>query len=179
MSGIPDRPTSTLHLSITTTETPAGAQAPAVVHVSVAGELDRCTAPALEACLRNLLGSAARATLTVDLARTVFLDVGGLNVLIAAARCANTIGRPLRLVGCSRHVLRLLHIVDAVDLFATVAGREQARALPQTLLRTAHADLPSGRSRTPHAADRPATTSRPRPRDAVGLVRGDVGMEQG
>lgn len=160
MSGNSDQSASTLHLSITTTANPAGGQAPAMVLVCVAGDLERCTAPALEACLRSLLGSAACATLTVDLARIGFLDVGGLNVLIAAARRASAIGRPLRLVGCSRHVLRLLHMVEAVDLFATVAGREQPRTVARTLPRTAHTDLPSGRSRTPHAAaDRPATTS--------------------
>jgi anti-anti-sigma factor len=179
MTGISDQPASTLHLSITTTNAPAGAQARAVVLVSVAGDLDRCTAPALKACLRSLLGSAPRANLTVDLARTDFLDVGGLKVLIDAARRASTIGRPLRLVGCSRHVLRLVHIVEAVDLFSTVAGREPSRAAPQSLPRTAHTDLPAGRSRTPHAADKPATTSSPRPLEAVGSTRGEVGIEQG
>lgn len=125
MSGISDRPASTLHLSITARDAPAGAQAPAVVRISVAGDLDRCTAPALEACLRRLLRSAACATLTVDLARTDFLDVGGLNVLIAAAQRASATGQPLRLVGCSRHVLRLIQIVEAVDLFDTAADGEQ------------------------------------------------------
>jgi anti-anti-sigma factor len=179
MSDIPDRPASTLRLSITAADSPAGALAPEVVVVSIAGDLDRCSAPALEACLSRLLGSAAYATLTVDLTRTDFLDVGGLNVLIAAARRASAMGRPLRLVGCSRYVLRLVHSVEAVALFETVAGAEQPCMRPHTLPRTAHTDLPLGRLRTPHAADKPATTSRPRPRRAVRSTRGDVGTEEG
>lgn len=179
MSQTPDRLSSPLHGSITVTEAPVGARGPASVRVGVVGDLDRCTAPALEACLSRLLRSAGRATLTVDLTRTGFLDVGGLNVVIAAAGRASATGRPMRLVGCSRHVLRLIHIVEAIDLFETVAGRGQLRMRAQRVPMTAHTDLPSGRSRTPHAADKPATTSRPRPRGAVGSARGDVGIEQG
>lgn len=93
--------------------------------IRVGGELDRCTSPALEACLHRLLGSGAYAAVTVDLARTDFLDVGGLAVLIAAARHASTVGRSLRLVGCSRQLLRLIHIAGVADLFETAACGEQ------------------------------------------------------
>jgi anti-anti-sigma factor len=138
MGDISVRSASTFFLSITTTDPPAGAPAPAEVIISIGGELDRCTAPTFEACLGRLLGSGASAMLTVDLARTGFLDAGGLKALIAAARRASAIDRPLRLVGCSRRVLRLIDIVGAADLFATVAVCEQPVAAPRTSPRTAH-----------------------------------------
>lgn len=168
----------TLRVSLTTADPPASAHAPQMV-VSVAGDLDRQTAPAFDAFLSRLLGSAAGPPLTVDLACTQFLDVGGLNALIAAARRAGSIGRPLRLVGCPRQTLLLLHLAEVVDLFEEVTGRERPTGVPQMPPRTAHTDLPRGWSRTPHAADRPATTSRPRPRGALTSTRGDVGIEQG
>lgn len=169
---------NTLRLSIATADPPAHAHAPEVT-ISVAGNLEREIAPALSACLSRLLSSAAGGPLTVDLARVHFLDVGGLNVLIAAARRASTVGRPLRLVGCPRQTVRLLHLADAVDLFDGVAGREHRSVAPQTSPRTAHTDLPPRRSYTPHAADKPDTTSRPRPRGAVTSTRGDVDIEHG
>lgn len=167
----------TLRLSITTADPPASAHAPEMV-ISIAGDLDRQTAPAFDAFLSRLLGSAAGPPLTVDLACTQFLDVGGLNVLIAAARRAASIGQPLRLVGCPRQTLLLLHLAEVVDLFEEVAGREQPTKAPQMSPRTAQTDLPRGRSRTPHAADKPATTSKPRPRGALTSTRCDVGIEQ-
>lgn len=172
------RPTNTLRLSIRAAFPRSRAQAPEMV-IGVAGDLDRCGAPELNACLSSMLGSAIAARLTVDLARTDFLDAGGLNVLISAARRAGSIGRPLRLVGCSRQALRLIHIVRAGDLFEAVAGPKQPDGARQRSPRTAHTDLPRGRSCTPHAADRPATTSRPRPRGAVTSMRGEPGIEQG
>jgi anti-anti-sigma factor len=178
MSDVPGSPASTIHLSMTAIDSPSSTRTPEAI-ISIAGDLDRCGAPALEAYLAPLLASASSAMLTVDLARTDFVDVGGLNVLITAARRASAIGRPVRLVGCSPHVLRLLHIVEAVDLFGTVAGGDQLRMPPQTLPSTAHTVLPFGRSRTPHSVDKPATTSRPRPRGAVGSTCNDVGTGQG
>jgi anti-anti-sigma factor len=178
MAGIIVSTAHTLRLTTTTGYPPADAHAPEVV-LSVAGDLDRQDVPAFDACLSRLLASGAGALLTVDLARTDFVDVGGLNALIAAARRARSIGRPLRLVGCPRQMLRLLQLADAVSLFDGVAGRELPTVAPQTSARTAHTDLPRGRSSTPHAADKPATTSRPRPRRAVTSTRGDMGSEQG
>jgi anti-anti-sigma factor len=178
MAGIIASTAHTLRLTAATRCPPGDAHAAEVV-LSVAGDLDRQNVTAFDACLSRLLGSAAGALLTVDLARTHVLDVGGLNALIAAARRASSIGRPLRLVGCPRQMLRLLQLADAVSLFDGVSGRESTTVAPQPSASTAHTDLPRGRSSTPHAADKPATTSRPRPRGAVTSTRGDMGIEQG
>jgi anti-anti-sigma factor len=172
------RPADALHLSITRESSPAGARAPEVVVITTLGNLDRSTAPALETTLNRLL-AAHCASLTVDLTGTDFMDVAALNVLVSAAERAGALGRPLRLVGCTRQALRLFGLAGAVDLFEAVAGREQPVVAPQSLPKTAHTDLPWGRSCTPHSVDKPATTSRPRPRGAVTSMRGDVGIEQG
>ncbi|GAA0934127.1 hypothetical protein GCM10009559_24450 [Pseudonocardia zijingensis] len=166
---------STFSLTVTAADSPTGD----TVVVGVTGELDRCTAPVLTACLRRLLGSADGAGVVVDLTQTDFIDVAGLNALLAAGRRASESGRPLGLVGCSPQVVRLVHLAQAVDLFTVVAGREQPTGRVQPAPSRAHTDLPCGSSRTPHALDTPATTRRPRPRAADTSIRGEVGSEHG
>jgi anti-anti-sigma factor len=96
------------------------------VVVSIRGDLDRTTAPALATCLDDLIDSAATpAALTVDLSRLTFIDVGGLNVLVAAAQSAGRCGRTLRLSGCTRFVLRVIRIIDVTDVFEAIQEREQ------------------------------------------------------
>jgi len=98
------------------------------VVVSIRGDLDRTTAPALATCLDGLIDldvAAAPASLTVDLSRLAFIDVGGLNVLVAAAQSAGRCGRTLRLSGCTPFVLRVVRITDVADVFEAIQAREQ------------------------------------------------------
>lgn len=178
MSDFSAQPFSTFRLTVTDTEPTTGAPPEAVV-LGVIGDLDRCTAPMLSACLSRLLSSADDVGIVVDLTKTPFVDVGGLNALLTAGRRARESGGSLGLVGCSAQVLRLVHLAGAADLFAGVTGREQSAGAPQPPSSSAHTDLPWGSSRTPHSLDSPATTSRPRPRAAERSTLGEVGMEQG
>jgi anti-anti-sigma factor len=112
---------ATLLLQLQVHQPPAGE-----VVVSVRGDLDRTTAPALATCLDDLLDSAATpASLIVDLSQVAFIDVGGLNVLAAAARSARRYGRTLRLSGCNPFVLRVIRIIDVADLFEAIQERKQ------------------------------------------------------
>jgi anti-anti-sigma factor len=155
----------------------SGAEA---VVISASGDLDRSTAPALQACLNRLLDSdATPAILTIDLARTAFMDVGALNVLLAAAHRAGTNGRALRLVGCNPLAIRLIRTAGANDAFDAVADRRQDGAPAQSVAKIAHTDLPVGSSRTPQAADRPSITCSPRPRWAVRSTGRGAGIGQG
>jgi anti-anti-sigma factor len=59
----------------------------AAVELAVEGELDTCSAGALDSCLRREELAGAPAIL-VDLYRTRFIDAGGVRVLVEAARRA-------------------------------------------------------------------------------------------
>lgn len=79
------------------------------VLVRVAGELDLVTAPSLD---RHLDGAVARGRplVVVDLAGVSFLDVRGLNSLVAAAAAANDAGSALVLRAAGPHVHRIVEL---------------------------------------------------------------------
>jgi hypothetical protein len=101
---------------------------------------------------------------------TSFLDVGGLNLLLDAHRGAIACGTTFCLTGCGRQVLRVLHFAEVIEVLRLVpkyrmcGGSGQSEATGST----AHTDLPSSNSITPHRIDRAATTCSPRPRGARG-----------
>lgn len=100
--------------------------APDEVALTVIGELDRSAAPALAACLHQLLDSeTAVATLSIDLAGAPFLDAGGLAVLLSAAERAAASGRTLRLTGCHRLALRVIRVTGVSDAFAEILTLEK------------------------------------------------------
>ena len=72
----------------------------------VKGELDRSTLPAL----RQALDSMASGGFCVDLSDLVFIDVGGLRALVAAAAPHNGGGHVLTLRSAPPHVRRLLDL---------------------------------------------------------------------
>jgi anti-anti-sigma factor len=97
--------------------------------LSVEGALERATAPVLAGCLHRLLAVArAPESVVVDLARVTFIDVGGLKVLLDAARCAIERGCSLRLTDCSRPALRLVRMATAFD--GTLDVRERPAVRP-------------------------------------------------
>ena len=139
------------------------------------GELDRCTAPLLAVCLDELLVDAThRTTVVINLAATSFVDIGGVNTLLEAHRRACARGATVRLASCSRQLLRSLEATGVVRWVEVISGIQpgcDAGACASadtgtTPGRTAHTDLPSANSLTPHRIDSIDTTCNPRPRRA-------------
>lgn len=98
----------------------------AVRHVSnaviltVAGEIDMTTAPALERAVRQSLAQHP-ATLVIDLSGAQFFSSAGIAVLVLAHRQSNATA--LRVVAADRVVLRPLELTglaDDLDIRATV-----------------------------------------------------------
>lgn len=96
------------------------------VLVTVVGELDLMTAPRLRAALQSALRRAAGAPVVVDLTGVTLLGSSGLAALVDAARQAQDLDEPLRLVVDHKrpvlhplqitgldHVLALYHSLDA------------------------------------------------------------------
>ncbi len=87
------------------------------VRLTVAGEVDSSSAPALRAALENALAGGAR-ELVVDLDRVTFLDSAGLCVLAATHRRADEEGFALRVLASTRAVMRPLQITGLWQLLA-------------------------------------------------------------
>ena len=75
--------------------------------ISVSGELDLASSPALEEELERVAKSDAT-VIVVDLAELEFMDSTGLSVLVRAHQRAEENGRRLGLVNGSQQVQRLL-----------------------------------------------------------------------
>lgn len=84
--------------------------------VSVSGELDLATAPALEDSLRAVPDDATGAVI-VDLARCSFIDLRGLRVLLAARERFERSKRPLALVVGDPNLLRVFKVTRVRELF--------------------------------------------------------------
>lgn len=84
--------------------------------ISVTGELDLLTAPALEDSLLAVPEGATGAVI-VDLARCTFIDLRGLRVLLAARERLERSRRPLVLVAGNPNVLRVFAVTRVADLF--------------------------------------------------------------
>lgn len=81
--------------------------------VTVEGELDAATAPALADALQ---AAAPGETITVDLEGLTFLDSSGIAVLLAAHRRDAVDGTRLRLTRPSEAVSRVLGICGLLDV---------------------------------------------------------------
>ncbi len=89
--------------------------------ISVRGDVDATTAPALRAKLLEVLRRAGDVEL--DLRDVTFLDSAGLTALVAAHQEASSTGRTLRMrCGTSRAVLRPLEITGLTSVFTIVDG---------------------------------------------------------
>jgi len=94
----------------------------------VSGELDRLTAPLLATHLDELLRDDAHGTsLTIDLAGTSFVDIGGLNTLLDVHRWAGARGIVVRVGECRAQFVRLLRVTGTLGLMAA-PGRPRSRA---------------------------------------------------
>lgn len=87
--------------------------------ISVSGELDLASSPALEEELERVAESGAE-VVVVDLRELEFMDSTGLSVLVRAHQRAEDQGRRLGLVNGSQQVQRLLALTG-VDERLTLA----------------------------------------------------------
>lgn len=100
--------------------------ADATTVISVSGELDLASSPALEEELERVAQSGAQ-LVVVDLRNLEFMDSTGLSVLVRAHQRAEENGRRLGLVNGSQQVQRLLTLTG-------VADRLMLTDVPQELL---------------------------------------------
>jgi anti-sigma B factor antagonist len=82
--------------------------------ISVSGELDLASSPALEEELERVAKSDAQ-VVVVDLRNLEFMDSTGLSVLVRAHQRAEENGRRLGLVNGSQQVQRLLTLTGVAD----------------------------------------------------------------
>jgi anti-sigma B factor antagonist len=82
--------------------------------ISVSGELDLASSPALEEELERVAKSDAT-VIVVDLAELEFMDSTGLSVLVRAHQRAEENGRRLGLVNGSQQVQRLLTLTGVAE----------------------------------------------------------------
>jgi anti-sigma B factor antagonist len=82
--------------------------------ISVSGELDLASSPALEEELDRVAHSDAKVVI-VDLRNLEFMDSTGLSVLVRAHQRAEEDGRRLGLVNGSQQVQRLLSLTGVAD----------------------------------------------------------------
>jgi anti-sigma B factor antagonist len=88
--------------------------ADATTVISVSGELDLASSPALEEELERVAQSDAQ-VVVVDLRNLEFMDSTGLSVLVRAHQRAEEDGRRLGLVNGSQQVQRLLTLTGVAD----------------------------------------------------------------
>ena len=88
--------------------------ADATTVISVSGELDLASSPALEDELERVARSDAQ-LVVVDLRSLEFMDSTGLSVLVRAHQRAEENGRRLGLVNGSQQVQRLLTLTGVAD----------------------------------------------------------------
>lgn len=88
--------------------------ADATTVISVSGELDLASSPALEEELERVSQSDAQ-LVVVDLRNLEFMDSTGLSVLVRAHQRAEENGRRLGLVNGSQQVQRLLTLTGVAD----------------------------------------------------------------
>jgi anti-sigma B factor antagonist len=88
--------------------------ADAATVITVSGELDLASSPALEEELERVAQSDAK-VVVVDLRHLEFMDSTGLSVLVRAHQRAEENGRRLGLVNGSQQVQRLLTLTGVAD----------------------------------------------------------------
>jgi anti-sigma B factor antagonist len=82
--------------------------------ISVIGELDLASSPALEEELQRLAAGHA-ALVIVDLSELEFMDSTGLSVLVRAHQRAEESGQRFGLINASQQVQRLLSLTGVAD----------------------------------------------------------------
>jgi anti-sigma B factor antagonist len=89
------------------------------VVITIGGELDMTTAPALAEYLTAVLGRQAGQDVILDVRGVSFADVAGLRALLAADCKVKDSGGSLRLAGAPRQLRRVLAITGLTERLAT------------------------------------------------------------
>jgi anti-anti-sigma factor len=108
-------------MEITTITGPGASQ---VRRVTVVGEVDDSTAPALQAALARAIGDDP-SRLELDLTDVTFFSCAGLTALLGARHAA---GSRLELIGAGRQVSRILQILNLDAAFGPHAAAEAVRS---------------------------------------------------
>jgi stage II sporulation protein AA (anti-sigma F factor antagonist) len=95
--------------------------------MTLVGELDVATAPLLAEALRSEI-DRARGTVVLDMDQVTFMDLSGLEVIVAAAEALAVKGQALSLVRPSRCVRRLLAVISMSQYFGLANGDEERRS---------------------------------------------------
>ena len=98
--------------------------ADATAVITVSGELDLASSPALEEELERVAQSDAQ-LVVVDLRHLEFMDSTGLSVLVRAHQRAEENGRRLGLVNGSQQVQRLLTLTGVADRLTLTDAPEE------------------------------------------------------
>ncbi len=96
--------------------------------LSVRGELDLASSPALEEQFEQALAEAP-SLLIIDLRELEFMDSTGLSVLIRAHQRTQEAGHRLAIVNGSRQVRRLLSLTGVADRLTIVDDPQELSAL--------------------------------------------------
>ena len=94
--------------------------------ISISGELDLASSPALEEELERVAQSDAQ-LVVIDLRELEFMDSTGLSVLVRAHQRAEENGRRLGLVNGSQQVQRLLTLTGVAERLALADAPEELR----------------------------------------------------
>ena len=94
--------------------------------LSVRGELDLASSPALEEQVERAVGEA-QSTVIIDLRELEFMDSTGLSVLIRAHQRAQEAGHRLAIVNGSRQVRRLLSLTGVAERLTVVDDPEELK----------------------------------------------------
>lgn len=86
--------------------------------VSVSGEVDVATAPALRDRLASVADGADGRPVVVDLSGVTFIDSTGLGVLIGARKRCEDDGCALRIVILEPRILKVFDITGLTELFS-------------------------------------------------------------
>lgn len=100
------------------------------VVITIGGELDITTAPALAEYLTAVLGRQAGQDIILDVRRVSFADVAGLRALLAADCTVKDSGGSLRLAGAPRQLRRVLAITGLTERLASYPSTYAASAWP-------------------------------------------------
>ncbi len=95
--------------------------------VTVAGEIDVATAPALRERLDEVQATEP-AVLIVDLLGVTFIDSTALGVLIGARKQCVAAGGSMRLVIAEPRILKIFEITGLTELFPIRSTRDEAVA---------------------------------------------------
>jgi anti-sigma B factor antagonist len=100
---------------------------PSACVISVTGELDRATVPSLRETVRNAMDDGI-GELVLDLSRVDFVDGAALGLFLKTSETMRVRGGRFGIVCTTRHLLKILRLVDVDGRLRIFASRDAALA---------------------------------------------------